>query len=303
MSILLDGNRKWGASMDLVIVSGMSGAGKTVAINALEDAGYYCVDNVPPRLLGKFAELPAQSDGKISRIALVVDVRSKDMFTEYFACLDGLEAANYRFKTLFLECDDKTLMIRYKETRRRHPLMSDEMASVEDAISLEREMLEAVKDRSDYVIDTSLSSPAQVKNRIRDMFSGGLITSMVVHCTSFGFKYGLPSDADLVFDVRCLPNPYYDPSLRELTGLEQPVRDFVLKFPQAVGLLPKLLDLLDYLIPLYNQEGKSQLVVAVGCTGGKHRSVVFAQQLAAHLTRCGVAVTVSHRDIGQSARK
>jgi len=284
--------------MDFVIVTGMSGAGKTQVINALEDVGFYCVDNVPPRLLGKFADLPAQSDGKIAKIALVVDVRSRDMFAEYIACLSELADSKYQFKTLFMDCDDKTLRIRYKETRRRHPLLSDKVTSVDKAITLEREMLESAKARADYVIDTTLSSPTQIKNRIRDMFSANADDSMMVICTSFGFKYGLPGDADLVFDVRCLPNPYYVPELKEKTGLDEPVREYVLSFPQATGLIPKLLDLIDYLLPLYRQEGKSQLVVAIGCTGGKHRSVVFTRILVAHLVQRGAVVSTNHRDIG-----
>jgi len=289
--------------MDLVIVTGMSGAGKTQAINALEDAGYFCVDNVPPQLLTKFAELPAQSGGKISKIALVVDVRSKDMFAQYFACLQDLTAARFNYKTLFLDCDDKVLLTRYKETRRRHPLLSEEVTSVEKAIDREREMLESVKSHADFVIDSSLYSASQMKARIRDLFSAGLGGSMVVTCTSFGFKFGLPVDADLVFDVRCLPNPFYEKELKDKTGLDKPVRDFVLGFPQASGLIPRLLSLVDYLIPLYIQEGKSQLVVAIGCTGGKHRSVVFAELLAEHLKEQDISVNISHRDIATHARR
>jgi len=289
--------------VDLVIVTGMSGAGKTQVINALEDVGYYCVDNVPPRLVTKFVELPSQSDGKINRIALVVDVRSLDMFNEYFACMNELREAKCAFKTLFMDCDDRVLVTRYKETRRRHPLISEKVATVEKAIALEREMLGAARAQADFVIDTSLSSAVQVKGRIRDLFSTDPFGSMRVLCTSFGFKYGLPPDADLVFDVRCLPNPFYEEDLRAKTGLDVPVREFVMKHPQAAGLVPKLLDLIDYLLPLYTREGKSQLVVAVGCTGGKHRSVVFTQILSDHLAGKGVPVSVNHRDMGVHGRK
>lgn len=288
--------------MDLVIVTGMSGAGKTQAINALEDEGYYCVDNVPPRLLSKFAELPAQSAGKIHKIALVVDVRSMDMFEEFEACMAELNAANYRFKTLFLDCDDATLLTRYKETRRRHPLCGDGRISVDKAISRERRMLEAVKERADFVIDTTHSSATQAKQHIRDLFSRGVGSSMIVSCMSFGFKYGLPTDADLVLDVRCLPNPHYIAELRNLTGLDKPVRDYVLGFRQTRGLLPLLQDLLDYLLPLYVQEGKSQLVIAIGCTGGKHRSVTLVELLATYLRNTGVEVACTHRDIAVKGR-
>ena len=164
-------------------------------------------------------------------------------------------------------------------------------------------MLQVAKADADYILDTTLSSPTQTKNRIRDLFSGGVSLSMTVNCTSFGYKFGLPTDADLMFDVRCLPNPFYQPQLRELTGLDQPVKDFVLSFPQTEGLLPKLLDLIDYLIPLYVAEGKSQLVISVGCTGGKHRSVVLSELLAEHLVRQNISVTVTHRDIAVRSRK
>lgn len=283
--------------MDFVIVTGMSGAGKSQAIDALEDLGFYCVDNVPPRLLLKFAELPQQSAGKISRIALVVDVRSRDMFTDYRACLGELWAANYRFKTLFLDCNDHTIIKRYKETRRKHPLMDEITTTMEAAIRDERELLESAKAGADFTIDTSLISAAQLKSRVRELFMNGVSQSMVVTCMSFGFKHGLPVDSDLVFDVRCLPNPYYIEDLRDKTGQDAAVREYVLSFEQATGLIPKLLDLLDYLIPLYIQEGKSQLVIAIGCTGGKHRSVVFAELLAKHLSGKGNAVNISHRDI------
>lgn len=283
--------------MDLVIVTGMSGAGKSQAVTALEDIGYYCVDNVPPRLLLKFAELPEQSRGAISKVALVVDVRSRAMFADYAACLEELRASSYRYQTLFLDCDAPTLVRRYKETRRRHPLLSDGMNSVEEAIRLEREMLEGAKAAADFAIDTSQMSAGQLKGRVRELFLEGMRQSMVVSCVSFGFKYGLPNDSDLVFDVRCLPNPFYVAELRDKTGLDKPVREYVLGQQQASGLWERLRALIDYLLPLYIQEGKSQLVVSFGCTGGKHRSVVFAQLLAAHLREQGASVHVNHRDI------
>ncbi len=283
--------------MDLIIVTGMSGAGKSLTINALEDMGYYCVDNVPPRLVAKFAELPMQSDGKIARIALVVDVRSKELFAEYVACLDELEATESQIKTVFLDCDDATLLRRYKETRRRHPLLSSEVTSVEQAICKEREMMSTARERADYRVDSSHLSAAKMRSYIQELFSDGISQSMVVSIYSFGFKYGTPTDADLVFDVRCLPNPFYVEELRELTGLDAPVREYVLQFKQAQGLIPRLLDLLEYLMPLYVQEGKSQLVIAIGCTGGKHRSVVFTQLVASHLRDIGNDVHASHRDM------
>jgi UPF0042 nucleotide-binding protein len=283
--------------VDFIIVTGMSGAGKTQAIKALEDLGYYCVDNVPPRLLMKFAELPVQSAEAISRIALVVDVRSRDMFAEYHSCVDELRAARYQFKTLFLDCDDETLARRFKETRHRHPLLDGTQTSLGQAIAEEWKLLASARDDADYIIDTSSLSAAQLTDRVRTLFSDGVSSSMVVSCTSFGYKHGLPMDADLVFDVRCLPNPFYIEELREKTGLDAEVRDFVLGSEECEGLLPHLFSLLDYLIPLYEKEGKSQLVIAVGCTGGKHRSVAISELLAERLTSRGSTVKLFHRDI------
>lgn len=283
--------------MDFVIVTGMSGAGKSQAVDALEDLGYYCVDNVPPLLLSKFAEISRQSGGKLSRIALVVDVRSRDMFAEYRNCLDDLRNANYGFKTLFLDCDDATLIKRYKETRRRHPLTGGDGSPMGQAIREERILLESARQDADFLIDTTLITAVQLKNRIQELFSGGVGTSMMISCMSFGYKHGIPVDADLVFDVRCLPNPFYIDGLREQTGQDAAVRDYVLGFEQAQGLVPRLYDLLDYLIPLYIQEGKSQLVLGFGCTGGKHRSVTFAELLAEHFRQDGYTVNIIHRDI------
>jgi len=287
--------------LELVIITGMSGAGKSQAVDALEDIGYYCVDNVPPSLLYKFVELPAQSGGKISQIALVVDVRSKDMFADYFICLEGLRTAGYRFQILFLDCSDEVLTRRFKETRRRHPLLNDDNAQVGNAIREERGLLQRTRDSADMIIDTSLLSAGQLKSRVQDLFATGVAGQphMTVNCMSFGFKYGLPADSDLVFDVRCLPNPFYVEELRPQTGLQEAVREYVLSFPQAQGLVPHLLGFIDYLIPLYIQEGKSQLVVSVGCTGGRHRSVVFCQLLADHLAGKGFRVSTNHRDIGR----
>lgn len=283
--------------MELIIVTGMSGAGKSQAINALEDMGYYCVDNVPPRLLAKFAELPGQSQGTISRVALVVDVRSHGMFSDFLSCLEELRSGGFLLRVLFLDCDDKVLQTRYKETRRRHPLQSDELSSVRDAILREREMLEPAWQSADYTVDSSMLSVTQLKNRVRELFANEESHSMRVTCMSFGFKYGIPVDSDLVFDVRCLPNPFYVDELKHRVGTEEPVRAFVMGYEAAQGLSDRLLSLFDYLIPLYIQEGKSQLVVSMGCTGGKHRSVVFAERLGKHFREKGISVGISHRDI------
>ena len=285
--------------MDLIIVTGISGAGKSLAINALEDMGYYCVDNVPPSLLGKFAELSGASQGQISKMALGVDARSRDMFSDYLACLDELRESGQAFQVLFLSCDDKVLQIRYKETRRRHPLQGTDGISVGDAITLEKDILEPAMRSADFVVDTSMLSASQLRNRIREMFSAPQSGAMMISCVSFGFKFGAPLDADLMFDVRCLPNPFYVEELKNQVGTQQPVRDYVMSFEQARGLSERILSLMDYLIPLYIQEGKSQLVITFGCTGGKHRSVVFAELLAEHFKEHGISVFTVHRDIAR----
>lgn len=282
-------------SVNILIVTGMSGAGKTHVINALEDLGYYCADNVPPALVTNFADLARQSRGEFSRMAVVVDVRSREMFHSFKSCLNGLKAREYQFKTLFLDCADSVLIRRYKETRRTHPLISGDISSMQDAIQEERGILSFAKSAADYVMDTSDVSGQQLKSMISQMFAGEKNDGIKVSCVSFGFKHGLPPDSDLVFDVRCLPNPFYIPHLRDKTGLEAEVREYVLGSPQAQVLLGKLLDLLDYLVPLYVHEGKSHLVLAVGCTGGKHRSVVFAEEISKHLQGQGVHSGTHHR--------
>ncbi|MCL2579186.1 MAG: RNase adapter RapZ [Oscillospiraceae bacterium] len=283
--------------MELVIVTGMSGAGKSQAVSALEDIGYYCVDNIPPRLITKFAELPGESGNRISKVALVIDVRSQELFFEYAHCLDELARQRIPYRTLFLDCSDGELFNRYKETRRRHPLHQEGQPAIEPAIARERKLLAAAKERADFVVDSSHTGAIELRARVREMFLDDARDSMTVVCSSFGFKNGIPSDADLLFDVRCLPNPFYVDELRPLTGLDKPVRDYVLGSRQAKGLIPKLLDLVDYLIPLYRHEGKSQLVVSIGCTGGKHRSVAFCELLAYDLAQKGIPAKALHRDI------
>lgn len=280
--------------MDLLIVTGMSGAGKSEVVDSLEDLGYYCVDNVPPKLIARFAELSGQSDG-VSSIALVVDVRSRAMFADYRTSLDELKLLGYEYKTLFLDCSDEVLMHRYKETRRKHPLLSSTITSTDAAISEERVLVRFAREAADYMVDTSEVSRTQLKGIISDLFSDKNRDSMAISCTSFGFKHGLPPDSDLVFDVRCLPNPFYIPELRDLTGLDEAVRSYVMDSQQAEELVPRLFSLLDYLIPLYIKEGKSRLVIAFGCTGGKHRSVAFAELLAAHLREQGFSPDCYHR--------
>ena len=283
--------------MELVIVTGMSGTGKTRAINALEDIGFFCVDNIPPKLILTFADLCNQSAAAMKRVAIVVDARSKEMFGDLSKELDELDRRGQPYRILYLDADDKVILRRYQETRRRHPLLDCGYETVEEAIKGERQLLAGAKSRADFIIDTSLLTNAQLREQISNMFLEDSRQSLLVNCMSFGFKYGLPSEADLVFDVRCLPNPFYVPELKHQTGLDQPVRDYVMGFDQSKGLVPKLLDLIDYLLPLYKAEGKSQLTIAVGCTGGMHRSVVFAQLLYGHLEELGYHTTVNHRDV------
>ena len=283
--------------MDLAIVTGMSGAGKTVAINALEDIGYYCVDNVPPQFVAKFAGLPLHSGGKNAKTALVVDVRSHELFEDYAACLNALKNAEIPFKMLFLDCDDEALMRRYKETRRRHPLLQDGVDALKTALRTERDMLSTAKPHADFILDTSNRSPAETKSEVKRMFGYGARRAMQVSIYSFGFKHSYPTDADLLFDVRCLPNPHYIDSLKNKTGLDDAVQEYVLSSQEAQGLVTKLIELIEYLLPLYEKEGKSRLVIAIGCTGGKHRSVTFAQLMGKYLEDSGSCVHIAHRDI------
>lgn len=288
--------------MALVVVTGMSGAGKSKAINTLEDLGYYCVDNLPSRFLVNFADLYGMGEAHESKkIATVVDVRGKEGFPEFFAAMDQLKEKDYPYKILFLDADDSVLCNRYKETRRLHPLMEGDITTVEDAISRERELLRHAKAISDFVIDTSTLRPAELRERITGILTGAESSDgLQLHIMSFGYKNGLPKEADLIFDVRFLPNPFYVPELKEHTGKEDCIKDYVFGFEESHEFKKKLFDMMDFLLPYYKKEGKSQLVVAFGCTGGKHRSVLFAEQLSEHLNAAGWHVITSHRDINNT---
>ncbi len=284
--------------MELVIVTGLSGAGKSAAVDALEDIGYFCVDNMPPELIPTFVELFLKSKEKRERVAVVADIRLGVSFSALFDVLGDLENMNVKYKILFIDADNEVIMRRYQETRRKHPLADMfDSPSILEAIQTEREILLPARQKADYIIDTTQVKSSQFKERVAQLFLDDVSKSLKIYCISFGFKYGAPKEADLVFDVRCLPNPFYIPELKQHTGLEEPVRTFVMKFEQARGLEIKLLDLLDYLIPLYRSEGKSQLTIAVGCTGGKHRSVVFAELINKHLLETGACSSVFHRDM------
>ena len=283
--------------MEFLIVTGLSGAGKSRAMDALEDIGFYCADNIPPKLIATFYELSRQAKGTLSRVAVVTDIRGGDMFSSLLETLDRMKEEKKEYRLLFLDANDFVLVNRFKETRRKHPLSDNCLGSLEQAVRLERDVLRPVKERADYVIDTSLLSPAQLKERISGLFLGDASDALRIHCVSFGFKYGIPAEADLVMDVRCLPNPYYVEELKSLTGLDEPVRGYVMKWDQTKGFVRRFFDLVDFMIPLYCDEGKSQLVIAIGCTGGHHRSVTLAELLYNHLLQKDLRVSVNHRDI------
>ena len=286
--------------LELVVITGMSGAGKTVAMQSFEDMGYFCVDNMPPSLLPKFWELVKES-GKITKIALVIDLRSRAFFDEIMSAIAGLDNTSFiTTKILFLEASDDALVSRYKETRRTHPLASD--GRIYDGIIAERRLLQDIKTRAQKVIDTTNLSPRKLREEIMQAFSTGSEGIFTIQVMSFGFKYGLPIDADVVMDVRFLPNPHYIPELRPLTGLDEPVYDYVMSQPEAKTFYHKLMDLLDFSIPGYKKEGKSSVTIAIGCTGGQHRSVAFAERIGRELLSDSYNVKISHRDKDRTLR-
>ncbi|MFP4017235.1 MAG: RNase adapter RapZ [Halanaerobiales bacterium] len=281
--------------MELLIITGMSGAGKSVVLDFFEDMGYFCIDNLPPAFLNKFAELCRHS--KLQKIAIVIDIRGREFFNALFGELTLLEKKNLNYEILFLEASDETLIRRYKETRRKHPL--DKEGRILDAILKERSLLEELRGKANKIIDTSRLARRELYNELKRVYSSHQIdkNTMSVSIISFGYKYGIPMDADMVFDVRFLPNPYYVSSLKEHTGEEQVVQDYVLKWPITEKFYNKFFDLIEFLLPEYKKEGKSHLMIAIGCTGGKHRSVTTAIKLKDHLLKKGYRVSVEHKDI------
>ena len=285
--------------MELLIITGLSGSGKSRAASILEDIGYYIVDNLPAEMMVKFADFCAASHGHYDRVALVYDVRAGEPFDLLIATLERLKRTQVDCRLLFLDADTGAIINRYKETRRTHPL-SAEGRSIEQAVTLERSLLQPVRDHADYVLDTTAFSVGKLRSELLNLFGREKDRrGLHVDVMSFGFKHGLPLESDLVFDVRFLPNPYYVPELKRGTGLDEAVRDYVFSFPQTGEFMERLEKLLLYLLPYYNEEGKTVLVIAVGCTGGHHRSVAVAHQLAQDLTAAGFAVTESHRDISR----
>ena len=286
--------------MEILIISGLSGAGKSRAASFLEDMGFYIVDNMPAAMILKFAEFCAGGSRRYDRVALVYDVRTANSPTELFAVLDSLKHSSSVCSLLFLEASPETILKRYKETRRVHPL-GEECASLEQAIQMERKVLAPLRERADWIVDTTGLTLGQLRSKLLSLFSKGTEEGkMEVHVLSFGFKHGVPMEADLVFDVRFLPNPYYVPELRGLTGLDEGVRDYVFSNPQSDEFLKRLSDFVSYLLPRYAEEGKTSLTIAVGCTGGHHRSVAVAHALAQFVAGQGFPVTESHRDMGRN---
>ena len=284
--------------MELLIVSGLSGAGKSVAMNALEDIGFFCIDNVPAGPLPSITAFSKAGDNQLERVALSMDVRGCRSREQIETALQQLDEQKTPYKILFLDAPDDVLMRRYSETRRRHPISIAEGISTRDAFLKERQILQPLKERADYTINTGLLSTSQNKERICDLFlkNGGAKNALRLPIMCFGFKFGLPPEADLVLDVRCLPNPFYVPELKHKTGLDQEVVDFVMSHPEAQELLHRYENFLQYALPLYVKEGKSQLTIAVGCTGGKHRSITFARKIAEYCTQLGYEPGVQHRD-------
>ena len=281
--------------LELVIITGMSGAGKTVVLQTFEDLGYFCVDNMPPSLLPKFWELVKES-GKISRVCLVIDLRSRAFFDEIMTAIGSLDNTSFiTTKTIFLDASDDVLVSRYKETRRNHPL-TQTAGTLSEGIKKERELLTDIRSRAQWILDTSKTTPRQLREMILEKFQDKEHGLFHIEVVSFGFKYSAPIDADILMDVRFLPNPHYVDELRPLTGLDKAVYDYVMQQPETETFYRKFTDLLDYIIPGYKKEGKTSVTIGIGCTGGQHRSVALTERVALHLQNDGYVVNITHRD-------
>lgn len=285
--------------MEFLIVSGLSGAGKSTVMSVLEDSGFFCVDNLPPLLIPKFAELCLAGTGTYERVAMACDIRGGENFDGLFEALDSLKEMQFEYRILFVEADTKTIIKRYQETRRSHPLMAADGVNLVQAVERERKAMEAVRQRADYVIDTTSLSTKKLRDQVLEtcLPDRERRYEMSISVTSFGFKYGIPLEADLVFDVRFLPNPFYVEQLRPQTGLDAGVRDYVFSYPQAQEFMERLTSMIDFLLPQFVEEGKSALVIAIGCTGGHHRSVAVTHALAEHIRSLGYAAGENHRDM------
>lgn len=282
--------------MNFLIVTGLSGAGKSMAVNALEDIGFFCIDNIPIALLPRIVDFALQGENQLSRVAVVMDVRGVRNSDQLEQALADLDEKKIEYEILFLDANSQTIQRRYKETRRQHPIAVTDHVSIAEAVERERRLLQPLRSRAKYVIDTSLLSAAQNKERVCSLFLDKGKCPMALTVVSFGFKYGLPQEADLVLDVRCLPNPFYVPELKNLTGMDQAVVDYVMAAPESQELLRRYENMLEYALPLYVKEGKSQLMIAVGCTGGKHRSITFARKIGEFCQKLGYEPSIQHRD-------
>ena len=289
--------------MRFVIVTGLSGAGKTQATRSLEDLGYFCVDNLPPTLISKFAEACMQSGGNIEKVALVIDIRGGVFFDDFFDTLNYLKRNEFKYEILFLDASDEVLIKRFKETRRSHPLSPD--GRVLTGITQEREKLREIKNIADIIIDTSKYEIRHLREKINETYGDNKNPErqLSIIVLSFGFKYGIPVDSDLVFDVRFIPNPFYIPELKEYSGNDAPVKEYVLKQSETVTFIDKLIDMLKYLIPNYRKEGKRQLIISIGCTGGRHRSVAIANEIHRRLNEENYNAKIEHRDVAEDLHK
>lgn len=288
--------------MKFIIVTGMSGAGKSSAINFFEDMGYYCVDNLPPTLIKSFADLIVSQQNKVEKVVLGIDTRGGCLFDDLYDSLQELIELGHSYEIIFLDCSEAQLIKRFKETRRLHPLARSER--IEEGIRREREILKDIKEKANHIIDTSYLLPKDTRGVLYKIYcEEQAFDSMMITIVSFGFKYGIPIDADLVFDVRFAPNPYYIAEMRPLTGNDAPVRDYVMQFEVTQEFLAKLQDMISFLLPNYKKEGKNQVVIAIGCTGGKHRSVTVANALYDFLQEKGHTVIKQHRDIEKDSKR
>ncbi len=289
--------------MRFVIVTGLSGAGKTQATRSLEDLGYFCVDNLPPKLINKFAELCSQGDGKIDKVALVIDIRGGVFFDDLFETLNYLKENEFKYEILFLDASDEVLIKRFKESRRSHPLSPD--GRVLNGIIQERSKLREIKDRADIIIDTSKYAIRDLREKMNEHYGDNIESEKQLSITvlSFGFKYGIPVDSDLVFDVRFIPNPFYIPELKQYSGNDKSVKDYVLKQEETITFVEKLQDMLEYLVPNYIKEGKRQLIISIGCTGGRHRSVAIANEIYERLNKGNYKAKIEHRDVGEDLHR